>query len=182
MDAKTGEKIPAWVVREYGYVSGLRKWYEKNRLIPARISWCGAARRPASVIIEAKTHRPNRDWVRTVLAGSDGGLVFALLKHEIACEYNERMAVVVPSVDAVDAAFNQKSRLPLDKLVREMMQKLAGLDPAGTRPRRRTVLRRQHPAARAAGPLLATLAASSDFIHVGDLHYRLAEMELEEEE
>ncbi|PWH13390.1 MAG: hypothetical protein DDG60_10330, partial [Anaerolineae bacterium] len=95
VDGKTGEKMPAWVVREYGYVSGLRKWYEKQKLIPGAYIIVRRSKTPGEVIVEAKTHRPNRDWVRTVLAGSDGGLVFALLKHEIACEYNERMAVVV---------------------------------------------------------------------------------------
>lgn len=181
VDGKTGEKMPAWVVREYGYVYGLRKWYEKQKLIPGAYIVVRRSKTPGEVIVEAKTHRPNRDWVRTVLAGSDGGLVFALLKHEIACEYNERMAVVVPSVDAVDAAFNQKSRLPLEKLVREMLQKLSGLTPQGHVHAEElysavNILRRVPPA-----PLLATLAGSKDFIHVGDLHYRLAEMELEEE-
>jgi len=91
------------------------------------------------------------------------------------------MAVVVPSVDAVDAAFSQKSRQPLQKLVREMLQTLSGLTPQGHVHAEElysavNILRRVPPA-----PLLATLAASKDFTHVGDLHYRLAEMELEEE-
>ncbi len=181
VDGKTGEKIPAWVVREYGYVYGLRKWYEKQKLIPGAYLVVRRSKTPDEVIVEAKTHRPNREWVRTVLAGSDGGLVFALLKHEISCEYNERMAVVVPTVEAVDAAFSQKTRQPLEKLVREMLQKLAGLTPQGHVHAEElysavNILRRVPPA-----PLLATLAASKDFTHVGDLHYRLAEMELEEE-
>lgn len=181
VDGKTGEKMPAWVVREYGYVYGLRKWYEKQKLIPGAYIVVRRSKTPGEVIVEAKTHRPNRDWVRTVLAGSDGGLVFALLKHEISCEYNERMAVIVPSVDAVDAAFNQKSRLPLEKLAREMLQKLSGLTPQGHVHAEElysavNILRRVPPA-----PLLATLATSKVFTHVGDLHYRLTEMELEEE-
>ncbi len=180
VDGKTGEKMPAWVVREYGYIYGLRKWYEKQKLIPGAYIVVRRSKTPGEVIVEAKTHRPNRDWVRTVLAGSDGGLVFALLKHEISCEYNERMAVVVPSIEAVDAAFSQKSRLPLEKLVREMLQKLAGLTPQGHVHAEElysavNILRRVPPA-----PLLATLAGTKDFTHVGDLHYRLAEMELEE--
>jgi len=181
VDGKTGEKIPAWVVREYGYVSGLRKWYEKQKLIPGAYIVVRRSKTPGEVIVEAKTHRPNRDWVRTVLAGSDGGLVFALLKHEISCEYNERMAIVVPTVEAVDAAFTQKSRQPLAKLVREMLQKLAGLTPQGHVHAEElysavNILRRVPPA-----PLLATLAASKEFTHVGDLHYRLAEMEPDDE-
>lgn len=181
VDGKTGEKMPAWVVREYGYVSGLRKWYEKQKLIPGAYIVVRRSKTPGEVIVEARTHRPNRDWVRTVLAGSDGGLVFALLKHEIACEYNERMALVVPSVQAVDAAFKQKTRQPLEKLICEILEKLSGLSPQGHVHAEElysavNILRRVPPA-----PLLATLATSKDFIHVGDLHYRLAEVELEEE-
>jgi hypothetical protein len=180
-DGKTGEKMPAWVVREYGYVYGLRKWYEKQKLIPGAYIIVRRSRTPGEVVVEAKTHRPNRDWVRTVLTGSDGGLVFALLKHEVACEFNERMAVVVPDVKAVDEAFAQKSRQPLEKLVRDILQKLAGLTPQGHVHAEElysavNILRRIPPA-----PLFATLAASKEFIHVGDLHYRLAEMEMEEE-
>lgn len=181
VDGKTGEKIPAWVVREYGYVYGLRKWYEKQKLIPGAYIIIRRGKVPGEVIVEAKTHRPNRDWVRTVLAGSDGGLVFALLKHEISCEYNERMAIVVPDVQAVDAAFAQKNRVPLNKLVHEMLDKLAGLTPQGHVHAEElysavNILRRIPPA-----PLLATLAASKEFNHVGDLHFRLAETTAGEE-
>jgi hypothetical protein len=181
VDGKTGEKMPAWVVREYGYVYGLRKWYEKQKLIPGAYIIVRRSKTPGEVVVEARTHRPNRDWVRTVLTGSDGGLVFALLKHEVACEFNERMAVIVPDVKAVDEAFAQKSHQPLEKLVRDILQKLAGLTPQGHVHAEElysavNILRRIPPA-----PLFATLAASKDFIHVGDLHYRLAEMEMEEE-
>jgi hypothetical protein len=81
----------------------------------------------------------------------------------------------------VDEAFAQKSRQPLEKLVRDILQKLAGLTPQGHVHAEElysavNILRRIPPA-----PLFATLAASKEFIHVGDLHYRLAEMEMEEE-
>ncbi|MCX6064730.1 MAG: hypothetical protein NT121_03110 [Chloroflexi bacterium] len=132
--------------------------------------------------MEAKTHRPNRDWVRTVLAGSDGGLVFAVLKQEINCEYNERMAVMVPDVSAVDAAFLQvtKNRLTLQKLIRDMLRELAKLTPQGHVHAEElysavNILRRIPPA-----PLFALLASTRDFVHVGDLHYRLAENIAEE--
>ena len=183
VDGKTGEKLPAWVVREYGYVFGLRKWYEKQKLIPGAYIIIRQGKNPGEVIIEAKTHRPNRDWVRTVLAGSDGGLVFAVLKQDIACEYNERMAVVIPDVEAVDAAFSQvaKNRLPLEKLTRDMLRELAKLTPQGHVHAEElysavNILRRVPPA-----PLFAVLASTKDFIHVGDLHFRLAENVVEEQ-
>ena len=182
VDGKTGEKIPAWVVREYGYVFGLRKWYEKQKLFPGAYLVVRKSKIPGEVVLEARSHRPNRDWVRTVLAGSDGGLVFAVLKQEIACEYNERMAVVVSDVSAVDAAFTQvqKTRQPLEKLVRDMLKELAKLTPQGHVHAEElysavNILCRVPPA-----PLLALLASSRTFMHVGDLHFRLAENVAEE--
>ncbi len=183
VDGKTGEKLPAWVVREHGYVYGLRAWYEKQKLIPGAYIAVRHSNVPGEVIVEAKTRRPVREWVRTVLAGSDGGLVFALLKQEVACEYNERMAVVVPDLAAVDKSFAQTSKnsQPLEKLIRDMLRELSKLTPQGHVHAEElysavNILRRIPPA-----PLFATLAATDDFVHVGDLHFRLGEMTPEEE-
>jgi len=177
VDGKTGEKIPAWVVRDYGYIYGLRKWYEKQKIFPGAYIIVRRSKNPGEVILEARTHRPNRDWVRTVLAGSDGGLVFAVLKQEITCEYNERMAVVVPDVNAVDASFLQvqKNHQPIEKLMRDMLKELAKLTPQGHVHAEElysavNILRRVPPA-----PMLALLASTKSFVHVGDLHFRLAE-------
>jgi hypothetical protein len=183
VDGKTGEKIPAWVVREHSYVYGLRNWYEKHKLVPGAYITVRHSNIPGEVIIEAKTRRPVREWVRTVLAGSDGGLVFALLKQEVACEYNERMVVVVPDLEAVDKSFAQvaKNNQPLEKLIRDMLRELSKLTPQGHVHAEElysavNIQRRIPPA-----PLFATLAATTDFVHVGDLHFRLGEATMEQE-
>jgi hypothetical protein len=183
VDGKTGEKLPAWVVREHAYVFGLRGWYERQKLIPGAYISLRHSDVPGEVTVEAKTRRPVREWVRTVLAGSDGGLVFALLKQEVACEYNERLAVVVPDLAAVDKAFEQvsRNRQPLEKLVRDMLRELSKLTPQGHVHAEElysavNILRRVPP-----GPLFAALAATSDFMHVGDLHFRLGEVTVGEE-
>jgi hypothetical protein len=170
-------------VREYGYVYGLRKWYEKQKLIPGAYIAIRRSHVPGEVIVEAKTRRPTREWVRTVLAGSDGGLVFAVLKQEVACDYNERMAVVVPDVAAVDESFSRtfKNKAPLQKLIRDMLRELAKLTPQGHVHAEElysavNILRRVPPA-----PLLAVLASTNDFVHVGDLHYRLGDTNPDEE-
>lgn len=183
VDGKSGEVIPAWVVREYGYVFGLKKWYEKHKLIPGSLIVVRKSKNPGEVILEARTHRPNRDWIRTVLAGTDGALVYAVLKQEIACEYNTRMAIMVPDVSAVDAAFlhTAKSRPSFEKLVINTLRELSKLTPQGHVHVEElysavNILRRVPPA-----PLLALLASSDKFVHVGDLHYRLADLPMEVE-
>jgi len=55
VDGKTGEKMPAWVVREYGYIYGLKKWYEKQKLIPGAYIVVRRSKSPGEVVVEAKT-------------------------------------------------------------------------------------------------------------------------------
>lgn len=177
VDAKTGKKIPAWVVRKHGYVYGLADWYKAQDLMPGALIRVRKGSQPGEARIEALTHRSIRDWVRTVIVGADGGLVFALLKQQIAVELNDRMALAVPDPEAVDAAREQtaKARLPFDELVKSLIRKLAVLSPQGHVHVQElyaaiNILRRVPPA-----PLMALLATRPEFKHVGDLHYRLDE-------
>ncbi|GAB4502116.1 MAG: hypothetical protein Fur0035_16630 [Anaerolineales bacterium] len=182
VDARSGEKIPAWVVREQGYVYGLKAWFEKNKLIPGAQVTVRRSKTPGEVILDARTHRPIRDYVRTVLVGSDGGLVFALIKQELACDFHDRMVTMVPDVEAIDKAVAQLARghYSLEKILQNVMRELSKLTPQGHVHAEElysavNILRRVPPA-----PLLATLASSSAFIHVGDLYFRLADSQLEE--
>ena len=183
VDGQSKERIPAWVVRQHGYVAGLGKLYEKYGLIPGSLVSVKKGKEPGQVIVTAKTHRPQRDWVRTVLVGSDGGIVFATLKQNITADLNEGMAIAVPDVASVDAACAQlaKQRLPFDRLVADMMSELVKLNVQGHVHARElysalNIVRRCP-----LGPLLAFLMNSSLYKHVGDLHYRLAEVEAEHE-
>ena len=182
-DEKTGEKIPAWVVREHGYVYGLKTWFEKNKLIPGAQIMIRSSKNPGEVILEAKTRKASKDWVRTVLVGSDGGLVFALLRQEVACEYHDRMVTVVPDTAGIDLAVAQmaKSRQPLEKSIKNILRELSKLTPQGHVHAEElysavNILRRIPPA-----PLLALLASSKEFNHIGDLYFRLAEASEDEE-
>lgn len=177
VDVKTGRKIPAWVVRKHGYVYGLAEWYKSHDLIPGALIRIRTGEQPGEVRIEAQTHRSVRDWVRTVIVGTDGGLVFALLKQQISAELNDRMALAVPDPVAVDAAREQtaKSRLPFADMTRTLMRELTKLSPQGHVHVQElyaaiNILRRVPPA-----PLMALLATHSEYTHVGDLHYRLDE-------
>ncbi len=177
VDAKIGKKMPAWVVREHGYVYGLGEWYKANDLVPGGLVRISRGERPGEVRVEAVTRRPVRDWFRTVIVGADGGLVFAPLKQQVAVEFNERMVVFVPDPAAVDQVREQiaKKHQPFQETVKMLMRLLVGLNPQGHVHAQElyaalNIVRRTPPA-----PLLALLAGSPEFIHIGDLHFRLAE-------
>jgi hypothetical protein len=163
------------VVREHRYVSGLRSWYQALDLFPGALVTLRPGKTTGEVVIEAKTRRPSREWVRTVLTGSDGGIVFAMLRQQVSCDYNERMTAIIPDVGAVEAAAIQtaKSRPTLEQIVTMMIRELSKLTPQGHVHALElysaiNILRRVPPP-----PLLALLAGSSKFKHVGDLYFRL---------
>ena len=177
VDGRTKQRMPGWVVREHGYVFGLREWYKANELMPGSLVRIRRGERPGEVLIEAKTYRSTKDWVRTVIVGTDGGMVFALLKQPISAEFNDRMAFAIPSMEAVDQLWLQDRKRPFDKLVADMIREMSKLTPQGHVHAQElysavNIVRRVPPE-----PLMALLASREEFTHVGDLHFRLTELE-----
>ena len=173
VDGKTGQRIPAWVVREHGYVFGLREWYKAHQLIPGSLVEVRRGENPGEVIVEAKSQRASKDWVRTVMVGTDGGMVFAMLKQPITAEFNDRMVVHVPDFKALDPVWEKKRHF--DDLVVQVMRELSKSNPQGHVHAQElyaavNLVRRVPPA-----PLFALLASNPIFKHVGDLHFRLDE-------
>lgn len=176
VDGKTKKKMPGWVVREHGYVYGLREWYKANELMPGSLIRIQRGDQPGEVIIEAKTFRATKDWIRTVIVGADGGIVFAMLKQPISAEFNDRMAFAIPSMSAVDQLWLQNKR-PFEKLVADMIREMSKLTPQGHVHAQElysaiNIVRRVPPA-----PLFALLSSKPEFVLVGDLHFRLVETE-----
>jgi hypothetical protein len=175
VDGRTKQKMPGWVVREHGYVYGLQDWYKSNELMPGSLVRIRRGEHPGEVIIEARTYRATKDWVRTVIVGVDGGVVFAMLKQSISAEFNERMAFAIPSFDAVDQLWLQDRKRPFDKLLADMIHEMSKLTPQGHVHAQElysavNIVKRVPPA-----PLFASLAGEPEFLHVGDLHFRLSE-------
>jgi hypothetical protein len=179
VDGDNGEKFPAWVVRPKRYVYGLAEWYRAKNLFPGAIVHVRRGERPGEVIIKADSRRPNREWLRTVLVGSDGGIVYALLKQMVACSYDERMAIAISDVEAIDQVWARmaKEHQPFEKTVVNLMRELAKLNPqshvhVSELYSAVNVIRRCPP-----GPIMSLLASRPSFAHVGDLHYRFTDAE-----
>ncbi|HBG74333.1 MAG: hypothetical protein A2X25_13520 [Chloroflexi bacterium GWB2_49_20] len=177
VDEKTNEEIPAWVVRKSRYVYGLKEFYERCGLIPGSLISIRKSKRPGIVFIDAKTHRPKKEWVRTVLVGRDGGIVFAMLKQNISADYNERMVAAVPDIDGLDVARDQfaKSKKSFEEGVTSIMRDLTKLNLQGHIHAQElysavNIVLRCPPA-----PLFSLLSTMDNFNHVGDLHFRLEE-------
>jgi hypothetical protein len=179
VDGGTGQKFPGWVVRKNHYVYGLQDFYNTHGLMPGSLVRVKRGKNPGEVIIQCDAQRGSRDWVRTMLVGSDGGIVFAMLKQVVTAAYDDQMAIAIPDPDALDAAWKQmqKDRVPFEKIVVDTVRDLVKLNPqshvhASELYAAVNILRRCPP-----GPILALLASRPWFIHVGDLHYRFDDSE-----
>ncbi len=173
VDGKTKQRIAAWVVRDYGYVYGLREWYKSHQLIPGSLVQLRAGEKPGEVIVEVKSQRSAKDWVRTVLIGKDGGFVFAMLKQPITAEFNDRMVIHVPDFKSLDPVWEK--RRSFEELVLSVMRELTKSNPQGHVHAQElyaavNLVRRVPPA-----PLFTLLETNPIFKHVGDLHFRLSE-------
>ena len=184
VDGKSGEKMPAWVVKDNRYVYGLKGWYEENGLIPGSLIDIRQGKTLGEVIITAQTHRSKRDWVRSVISGSDGGLVFATLKQAINAKFDERMVLAIPDQDALDKAWElaQDNKQGFETLVRKVVTELTKLNPQGHVHVQEVysalnLLKRCPPA-----PLFSLFATRPWANHVGDLYFNLQDEAVSKEE
>jgi hypothetical protein len=108
------------------------------------------------------------------MVGTDGGMVFAMLKQPITAEFNDRMAIFVPDFSLLDPLWNNKRSLV--EIAVSMTRELSKLTPQGHVHAQElyaalNLVRRVPPA-----PMLTMLAGRPEFSHVGDLHFRLNEV------
>ncbi len=174
VDGENGDTFPGWVVRKEGHVLGLKEWYRQRELMPGSIVRVEPGQESGQVIVQVDAQRSRRDWVRTVLVGADGGVVFATLKQVVTAAFNERMGIMVPNVDALDEIWARplKEQPPFERTVANMARELTKLNPQNhvhvTELYAAVNLVRRCPP----GPILSLLASRPWFVHVGDLHFR----------
>ncbi len=177
-DPDYNETILAWLIRPVNYVYGLRDWYDDHDLIPGSVISLEKTDDPGKIIIRAQKKRSNREWLKTILIGADGGIVLALLKQSVSAGFNDRMAIAIPDSEGLDAIW--KDRLnktrSLKSDVMKMMQELSKLN------QQHNVhfielyavlntIRRIPPE-----PILHLLKTDPDFKYVGDQYYHMKEV------
>ena len=175
VDGNSGESFNGWVVREHHYVYGLREWYMSQGLITGSLLRVQRSKNPGEVVIRVDKKRGAREWIRTAMIGSDGGVVFSMLKHNVTAAVDERMGIVISDVEMLDKIWerNAKNRPQLAHTTRQVMTELAKLSPQSHVHAQElyaavNILRRCPP-----GSILSTLLESTWAKRLGNLYFRL---------
>jgi len=173
VDNTNKNRFSGWVVRPHKYVFGLKDWYDANNLFPGCQITLSRGE-PGEIIISLGKKHPTREWVRTLLVGADGGLVYAMLKQQVYANFDERMAIAITDTTRLDELWNQtnSNRNNLDTIVRNSMIQLSKLSPQGHVHAQElyavvNLVRRCPP-----GPILDVLFNRPWSVHLGDLYFR----------
>lgn len=182
VDEETGKHYSGWVVRPHHYVYGLKEWYQEKNLIPGSLFVIKQGKKPGEVLVQALKKRPTKDWIRTVLVGKDGGIVFTMLKQQISNEIDDRMAIMVPDPESIDKLWEQtgKARGTIENTILMLMRELIKLSPQGHVHAQElyagvNIIRRCPPSV-----ILQVLANHPQVSHLGDLYFRFSEQASEE--
>jgi hypothetical protein len=178
-DPQENEKFSGWVVRANKYICGLDKWYLKHELMPGSIIIVEKSNIPGEIIIKFEKSRQNKEWLKTVLVGSDQGFVFAMLKHPLTASFNERMAIAIPDISALDEIWKNHiyEKESIDKTIIRVLRELAKLNPQRQVHAQElyaavNILRRCPPSL-----ILYHLLNNDQVEHLGDLYFRIGEKE-----
>jgi len=179
IDERENNQFPGWVVRQHKYVYGLKDWYQENELIPGSLVIVEKGKNPGEILIHFEKSRQNKEWIKTVLIGSDQAVVFAMLKQPISANFNERMSIVVTDPDALDELWDKKLYLkePIEKTILRIMRELSKLNPQGQVHAQElyaavNVVRRCPPSM-----VVHHLLNSPTVEYLGDLYFRFIEKE-----
>jgi len=177
----TGNPYSGWVVRPAKYVYGLKEWYEENNLIPGSLLIVKKGNKPGEVILKARKKRPTKEWIRTVLVGADGGVVFTMLKQQITNDFDERMVIAVPDTSGLDKIWENAARQDsqITKTILYIMRELMKLSLQGNVHAQElyaavNVIRRCPP-----GVILYNLLNNPEVHHLGDMYFRMDEQDSE---
>jgi hypothetical protein len=179
IDESQKESFPGWVVRKQKYIFGLKNWYTNNDLMPGSLVIVEKGEIPGDIKISIQKSRQNKEWVKTVLVGSDQAVVFAMLKQPITAKFNERMAIAVTDINSIDEIWKKKVYLkePVQKTVSRIMRELSKLNPQGQVHAQElyaavNVVRRCPPSM-----VIQQLISTSSIEHLGDLYFKFSEKE-----
>jgi len=133
IDGRWGQRFPGWVVHAGRYLAGLDKWFLEHKLPVGTSVILQRTNNPNEVTVDYKPHRMKREWVRTARV-QDDRLVFQMERKQIACEYDDNLALFVSDPDDIIelVEYVDGQGISVEKLVEQIMPELTKLSPQGT--------------------------------------------------
>ncbi|GAB4469579.1 MAG: hypothetical protein Kow00124_04870 [Anaerolineae bacterium] len=134
VDAESGEEMPGWVVRSFGYVYGLENWFSKQDIPIGGYLTINRTDKTGHVKISyAQRRNPRIEWVRTAVVDGDR-IRYENRSRPIGCDYDDQLIIDVEDPDAVDQLARRPAmrKLSLDQIIEMTMRELAALTPQGS--------------------------------------------------
>lgn len=125
--------FPGWVLIKDKYISGLKKWYRENHVIPGSIIRLSGRDENSIVEISLIPPHSSKDWVRTALFDKKGKLYFEVKQQPIHTEYDERMCIYVennPQLDVIWEQYN-KAGINFNHLLESVFKEISADNPQG---------------------------------------------------
>lgn len=171
VDETTKDEFVGWVVPEGRYITGLKEWYDENKIPVGGFLHLAQGKEPGTIVIGYDRRRPQREWIRLATV-NDNRIQFELKRRSVGCGYDDLMVVGSDVVAAIDALWRraEANERSIASLLIEIFPPLASLTPqetvhAKTLYSALNMLRRMPP-----GPIFAELMSNPVFQNVGD-HY-----------
>jgi hypothetical protein len=176
VDAQSGERLPAWVVRAERYVHGLGGIYERHDIPAGAQLTVRRGDEPGTVVIDPGARRPKREWVR-VASPAEQRVTFEMQKRLIGVNYDELLVLWVDSPAAIDPAWRRSrdQHQTLARVIAQVFPELAKLNAQST-VHARTLYSAVNLLLRSpVAPILARLHADAAYVAVGGNYWRFDE-------
>jgi len=108
----------------------LREWFEAQDLIPGSVVEVSKTDQPGVIRVRAQKKHTNKEWIKTLLIGSDNGFVLLLQRQPISAGFYDRMAIKILDLNSLDTIWKdrQSKKIPLEKDILRMANELARLN------------------------------------------------------
>ncbi|HEY3289447.1 MAG TPA: hypothetical protein VGK87_04905 [Anaerolineae bacterium] len=172
-ERNSGKQFVVWLVREGAYIHGLGEWYRHNDLPAGAYLELSRTDSENVLLIDYKRRKPKREWVH-VVSSREGHLRQETAQRQVACEFDELMAVFVDNPASMDIVRGDHPR-DVAQAVREAFPEIAKLSTQGN-VHARTLYAVVNVITRAAPiDVFAALQMSGAYIPVGDNYWHLSE-------
>ena len=107
LDARTREEMPGWVVRDRGYVWGLRDWYEKIQIPVGGYVELARTDDPFIISVNYARHSRRGQWVR-VASATDNRVTIQMGRASVSVKHDRHLLLSLERAEDVDVLWSTR--------------------------------------------------------------------------